>query len=440
MAGKNKEAADVLGMSDEDFMKQASPAPEAADEDGENDQGEEEKDPGAEESADGEGSDDPGSPDDDEPIKEDGEDDDPEDKKSGAEDPGETGSEGSGDADPNPDDQPGKGRERGDGSAPEVDDKSKPEAKAKPKDPKDPKGEAEAEGDDPSDSKSSESAPVDHEAFYNRIMAPFKANGKMIEPRTPEEVITLMQMGANYTRKMQDIQPHRKVLMMLQNNQLLDQDKLSYLIDLDKKDPKAIAKLIKESGVDPLDLDLESDGNGYKPGNHNVSDAEEVFASVLEEVSSTDIGKETLGEVDKWDDASKEALWESPEILKHINDQRESGVYALISEEIDRQRTLNLISANTPFLEAYKKVGNEMAAKAANGSSKPNAATEQPEAQPAKQPVDRRAAVPKSKVKSGDKANAAANTGGGGGKAKKPPVNYLEMSDDEFLKQMENRV
>lgn len=56
-----------------------------------------------------------------------------------------------------------------------------------------------------------------------------------IELRDSSEAVQLMQKGANYTRKMQDIAPHRKVLLMLENNGLLDEGKLSYLIDLEKK-------------------------------------------------------------------------------------------------------------------------------------------------------------------------------------------------------------
>ena len=45
--------------------------------------------------------------------------------------------------------------------------------------------------------------PPNYEEFYNQIMTPFKANGKMISLKTPDEAIKLMQMGANYTRKIQ---------------------------------------------------------------------------------------------------------------------------------------------------------------------------------------------------------------------------------------------
>ena len=101
------------------------------------------------------------------------------------------------------------------------------------------------------ESTPTESEKTDYEAFYKEVMTPFKANGKLIELRNPAEAVQLMQMGANYTRKMQAIQQHRKVLTMLENNGLLDEGKLSFLIDIEKKNPDAIQKLVKESGIDP---------------------------------------------------------------------------------------------------------------------------------------------------------------------------------------------
>src|SRR5690606_21653948 len=71
----------------------------------------------------------------------------------------------------------------------------------------------------------------DYEKLYKEIMKPFKANGREIKLNSPEEVITLMQKGANYTKKMQALQPHLKIVRMLENNQLLDEGKLSQLID-----------------------------------------------------------------------------------------------------------------------------------------------------------------------------------------------------------------
>jgi hypothetical protein len=268
-------------------------------------------------------------------------------------------------------------------------------------------------------------------AFYKQIMAPFKANGKMIQLKDPSEAIQLMQMGANYTRKLQDIQPHRKVLLMLQNNDLLDEGKLSYLIDLDKKNPEAIKKLIKDAGIDPMDIDTSSEPT-YLEGNHRVSDEEAGFRQVLDEMVSTQSGKETVQLINTdWDQASKEVLWQSPEIMSIIHEQRESGVYDLITTELDRQKTLGKIPPNTPFLQAYKTVGDELAAAGAFGSL----GTEQKE--PAV--VTTTVAAPKSAVTNGDKASAASPTRTTTRKAEKL-VNPLAMSDDEFLSQMANRL
>ena len=68
----------------------------------------------------------------------------------------------------------------------------------------------------PTDTKDVVTQSTDYKAFHDKMMAPFVANGKTIQLQSVDEAIQLMQMGANYTRKMQSIAPHRKVLMMLE--------------------------------------------------------------------------------------------------------------------------------------------------------------------------------------------------------------------------------
>ena len=271
-----------------------------------------------------------------------------------------------------------------------------------------------------------EVATPNYEDFFKQVMAPFKADGKTIELKTPEEAVQLMKMGANYTRKMQELQPQRKLLLMLENNGL-DEGKLSYLIDLDKKDPKAILKLVKDAGIDPLDLDVSVDP-AYQAGNHTVSDAESNFRSVLDTLSSSTEGKETLRVINStWDQASKELLWKDAEAMNTIHQQRESGVYDLISTEVERQKTLGTIPAGTSFMQAYQAVGNHMVSNGGFDSLiKPAAIV--PVA-----PVVTRVAPVKSVVENGDKASAAS-----------PPrstsrpatvaINPLAMSDEDFLK------
>ena len=275
---------------------------------------------------------------------------------------------------------------------------------------------------------------TDYKSFHDQVMAPFKANGKMVQLKSPEEAIALMQMGANYTRKMQEIQPHRKVLLMLENNGLLDEGKLSYLIDLDKKNPDAIKKLVKDAGLDPMDIDT-SEEPAYRVGNHRVSDEEAAFRGVLDDLSTTDNGKQTLQVINStWDQASKELLWKNPGVMNLINQQRELGIYDRILTEVERRKALGQVPINQPLLQIYQQVGQEMVAGNAFAD------IVQPAQQPRETvaPVASRVVPPKPVVKNGDRATAAAPSKAAA-KPAKVIVNTMSMSDDDFLKQFQGR-
>ena len=188
-------------------------------------------------------------------------------------------------------------------------------------------------------------------------MGPIKANGKTFQARTAEEAIRLMQMGMNYTQKMQNLAPYRKKIQMLQNANLLDDAKLNYLIDLAQGNPEAIKKLLKDKKLDPLDMNLEDEPK-YIPGNHTVTDTEVQLQAVVDDLKSTPQGLETLRLINGWDQASLQEVYKSPSIVTTLNEQRQNGVYDFIMKEMDHQRMLGNIPEGTPFLEAYKMVGD----------------------------------------------------------------------------------
>ena len=271
----------------------------------------------------------------------------------------------------------------------------------------------------------------DYEAAYKQITAPFKANGKEVQLQSPEEVIQMMQMGANYTRKMQSIAPHRKVLMMLQNNDLLDDDKINFLIDLNRKDPAAIQKFLKDSGIDPLEVDVDSEST-YVPGNHQVSNEEVALTSVLEDLKSTPEGRETIQLVSSsWDQASKDVLLQDPNILNVINEQRQNGIFQTITSEIERRKTIGSLPVDAPFLDAYRAVGMQI-----YGSGNANNA---------QQPVQQNAPVARTiPVQTNKQASNAAKVQAtapaksvGKGNAKIDP---LALSDEDFMKFMQAKV
>jgi hypothetical protein len=108
---------------------------------------------------------------------------------------------------------------------------------------------------------------------------------------------------------------------------------------------------------------------------------------------------------------------------------------------VDRQKTLGHIPPNTPFLQAYKSVGDAMAQeaiRASGGEGQPGGASGTGQAQP--QVLATRTAAPKQTVANGDRASAAAPTRTGSTSVKPPLVNPLAESDEAFLKRMENRL
>lgn len=263
-------------------------------------------------------------------------------------------------------------------------------------------------------------ANVDYETGYKAIMAPFKANGKMMQVNTPEEAIALMQQGANFTRKMQELAPYRKIMVMLQNNNLNDEGKISFAIDLLNKNPEAIKKLIKDSGIDPLEIDTTVEPQ-YQEGNHKVTDDEARFIQEIQELRSTESGEATFKSIHStWDDASKQVLLGNEGLLLTIHEQKESGIYDTIANEIERLRILGKIPANTPFIQAYKAVGDAMMQQGKLG------------AKPAPAVVATKVATPKPVVTNNQRAAAASPTKplGSGNKF----VDFTNLSDDEILK------
>ena len=273
--------------------------------------------------------------------------------------------------------------------------------------------------------------PEDHKAFYQRILGqPIKANGKEIQLRSPEEAERLIQMGLNYTKKMQAWQPRMRVVTMLENNGLLDEAKLGYLIDLSKGNPDAIQKLLSESKFDLHTVDADKAAS-YKPGNHQVSDTELAFNAALDDLESTETGVELISEVAKqWDEQSRQAVYQDPGILRVINEQKALGLYARITAEMDHLKSLGHLQG-IPFLQAYRAVGDMLNEQ---GRLNPNAAPKQPET-----PVETRVATPPAKVVNNDKAAAAATTKATPVAVKKEE-SFLDLPDDEFIKRMAGRV
>ena len=202
-----------------------------------------------------------------------------------------------------------------------------------------------------------ETTEFDYESAYKKVSEPFKANGVDIKVNDPEDIVRLMQMGANYQKKMSQLKPHLKIIKMLENNDLLKPEQLNNLIDVFKKDPKAIAKLVKESTLDPLDIDKDAPSD-YEPNDYSVTDGEIELDQILEDIKDTDTFNRTINVLTKsWDAASKQTISEQPEIIKIINTHMGNGVFDKVNAILQRDKALGKLEGISD-VDGYKQIAD----------------------------------------------------------------------------------
>ena len=280
-----------------------------------------------------------------------------------------------------------------------------------------------------SQEKEERKSDVDYKGFYNTIMKPFKANGKTIELRSPEEAIQLMQMGANYTRKMQEISKHRKTIATLQENGIKTDEDLAFILDIKNKNPEALQKFFKDNDIDPFDVDTSAEVN-YKPKVKMVSEEVLETRAILDELNSDPEGSKTLRLIaDTWDEESTRFMWNNPSAFGIIHEQRLSGVYDQIMSEINRQTTLGTLSTTGSILEKYNIVGNQLF-----GAGQPQNGT-------TRKPIDTRVGSRSSTPSSNQKAKAARSPSATGKRSSSVVLeDLMNLDDDKFLEAMKNRV
>ena len=313
-----------------------------------------------------------------------------------------------------------------------------PESTEKPSD----EDEAEQASDESVENKKVEVEPtpekeatpsINYEEEYKKLLAPFKANGRDIEIKTVDDAITLMQMGANYNKKMAALKPNLKILKLLQNNGILDEGKLSYLIDLDKKNPGAISKLVKDSGIDPMDIDTEKAGE-YRTETRSVDEREIALDNVLDEIQDSPTYNRTLNIIGKdWDRSSRNILSDNPQLIKIINSHVEQGIFDQISDEVEREKMLGRLNGLSD-LEAYRQVGDAIQARGgfnvlSDQQAKPKAGNVIATAKPNKPDPE--------KLK--DKKRAASSTTSSPSKSGDEEFDPLNLSDEEFDKYAKTR-
>jgi hypothetical protein len=282
--------------------------------------------------------------------------------------------------------------------------------------------------------KPEDGSTIDFKSEYERLLAPFKANGRDIKVNNVDEAITLMQMGANYNKKMAALKPNLKLMKLLEKSGLLSEEKISFLIDLNRKDPAAINKLVNDSGIDPMDLSADK-ASAYKQTAYTVDDREIELDTVLDDLQGSPSYNRTLEIVGtKWDAASKQVIAANPSIMRVINDHITSGIYDRIQQEIDNERMFGRLIGLSD-IEAYRQVGDALHAKGAFNSLVKGSSQTQQQTPPQQKVVVQPKPKQEDEDKRKDKKRAASSTKAVVSGSNLPAdFNPLAMSDEEFSK------
>jgi hypothetical protein len=271
---------------------------------------------------------------------------------------------------------------------------------------------------------------TDYKAELAKVLAPLKAAKRTITLDSVDQARRLMQMGVDYSRKMEALKPNMKVVKTLQKNDLLDIQKINNLIDLSNKNPEAIKKLLKDSNIDPMDLDLEGNST-YTPTNHAVSDREVDLEVVIDSMRNDPHFDKTVDVItNQWDMASKRILLEQPNVLQIIHEHIENGTYDQVADRVAREK---LFGQHTGLsdLEAYKAVGDAMEAEGAF-----NVPTPQTNPPPSVGEATQDSQKPNQGSRQANRKarrKAASPTKGSAAARKKAP-DLSKMSDEEIMK------
>lgn len=263
----------------------------------------------------------------------------------------------------------------------------------------------------------------------------FRANGKeyeFTEQEIKEKFPAVFGQAMDYTRKMQAIKPWRKTIDAIEGAKLTHED-VNLMIDVLKGDKDAIAEVLKKTGVDSLELDVEQ--SVYTPNDYGRDEHALEIHDVIEEIrrdpeyakTSQVLGKE-------WDDSSWNEMQKNPKLIKALHIDMKNGMYDRVQPIAEK---LKLYEGGVKSdLEYYKEASRVLFAEIQQEEERGRMRANREAAQKAKEAeLAKVNAVKQSNQKQTDlrqasaKRKAAAPTQKAAGRKS---VDYLDGSEEAF--------
>jgi hypothetical protein len=238
----------------------------------------------------------------------------------------------------------------------------------------------------------------------------------------------------DYTKKMQAIKPYRKIVDAIQQEGL-SQDDVNLAIDALKGNKDAMAVLMKRNNLDALDIDTEK-AESYRPSDYGRHESVIAITDVVNEIKDDPEYPRTFKVLnDQWDSNSWDAISKNPKMIKGLHTDIKSGLFDVLAPVAEKMKVydewngvskksdLQYYWAAADQYREYQYMQSQQAQQHASVQSQ-----QQQVQQVKQQSANRQAAQQQASVRKAAAPTSASINGNG----KKGPVNYLEMSDDEF--------
>jgi hypothetical protein len=190
-------------------------------------------------------------------------------------------------------------------------------------------GEAEAEEEQPEEAAEEE---VEEEQEAQDDIITVRADGQDYHFTTAEmreKFGTIFGQAMNYTKKMQQMKPHRQMLDAITNAKLSNAD-VNLMIDAFNGSKEALATIMKRTGIDALDLDSEAISN-YVPKEYGRNETELDIKEIVDEIAGDREYVTTHDIIERrWDDKSRMEFVKDPRLIKALHIDVKSGMYNTI--------------------------------------------------------------------------------------------------------------
>ena len=185
-----------------------------------------------------------------------------------------------------------------------------------------------------------ETAPIDYKAFYESVTQEYKANGQ-VHPgvKDPEKFIKALQMATDYANKTAALKPIIRKAKLLEG--LSDED-LTEMLEFKKGNPEVIKKALKQHNIDPMLVDLEN--INYQPHSIVPTSEQVEFQTTIDTLAKDHelFSKLDTVVMNQLDEKSKSQLLSGDgSFLKALAEEMKIGRFDIVMPMVQQNKLFN---------------------------------------------------------------------------------------------------